>query len=272
MEDELTPQSGGFIPPTGLLSPTLSTASSRGAAALPHPRQRALNPGGSKEDIVRRYVEETLLDVSRRYVKKFSGSDPDDGVAGYTSFIEVAKQLEEVVDMLWRSGTPFLQIPFLLKIGGDFTQYVRSFPAAPRATFHLLDKMDHCFASLLCGQDVETQEALPGFENGLRGGMTTTDMVRCRSLVETTRVLMVEIMSNDTGEDEDEDEDDNEDEDDDDDDDELGLETTANRAEPKERVAWDPDQDRIHLDAARVYEKTIVQLGNRLGDGALGSA
>ena len=105
MEDGLTSQSGGFIPPTGLLSPTLSTASSRGTAALPHPRQRALNPGGSKEDIVRRYVEETLLNVSRRYVKKFSGSDPDDGVAGYTSFIEVAKQLEEVVDMLWRSGT-----------------------------------------------------------------------------------------------------------------------------------------------------------------------
>ncbi|OAR02452.1 hypothetical protein LLEC1_00938 [Akanthomyces lecanii] len=272
MEGESASPSGGFIPPTGLLSPTPSTTSTRGASSLPHPRQRALNPGGSKEDIVRRYVEETLLNISRRYVKKFSGSDPDDAVAGYTSFTEVAKQLEEVVDMLWRSGTPlaFLQIPFLLKIGGDFTQYVRSFPAAPKATFHLLDKMDHCFASLLCGQDVETQEALPGFENGLRGGMTTTDMVRCRSLVETTRVLMVEIMSNDTGE---EDEDDDRDEDDDDDDDdELGLETTSNKAEPKERAAWDPDQDRIHLDAARVYEKTIVQLGNRLGDGALGSA
>lgn len=159
----------------------------------------------------------------------------------------------------------FLQIPFLLKIGGDFTQYVRSFPAVPRATFHLLNKMDHCFASLLCGQDIETQEALPGFENGLRGGMTTTDMVRCRSLVETTRVLMVEIMSNDTGE---EDEDNNSDEDDDDDD-ELGLEVTANRVRPKGSAAWDPDQDRIHLDAARVYEKTIVQLGNRLGDSAL---
>lgn len=126
--------------------------------------------------------------------------------------------------------------------------------------------MDHCFASLLCGQDVETQEALPGFENGLRGGLTTTDMVRCRSLVEQTRVLMVEIMSSGRSE-----ESDDEDDGDDDDDDELGLEASADEAERVDKAPWDIDQDRIHLDAARVYEKTIIQLGNRLGDGALGS-
>lgn len=105
MEGESAPRPGGFIPPTGLLSPTPSTASSPAVASLPHPRRRALNPGGSKEDVVRRYVEETLLNISRRYVKKFSGPDPDNAVVGYATFTEAAKDLEEVVDMLWRSGT-----------------------------------------------------------------------------------------------------------------------------------------------------------------------
>lgn len=149
---------------------------------------------------------------------------------------------------------------------------MRSFPAAPKATFQLLGKLDHCFASLLCGQDVETQETLPGFENGLRGGMTTTDMVRCRSLVEQTRVLMVEILSNDRGDYEDEDDSNDEEDSEDDDDDELGLESTAQGSESLGGATWDIDEDRLHLDAARIYENTIVQLGNRLGDGGLSSA
>lgn len=163
-----------------------------------------------------------------------------------------------------------MQIPFLLKLASDFTQYVRSFPAAPKATFQILGKLDHCFASLLCGQDIETQETLPGFESGLRGGMTTTDMVRCRSLVEQTRVLMVEILGNDRGE---YDEDDEEDEEEDDDDDEeLGIGSTDRETSSVDRnLTWDIDEDRLHLDAARIYESTIIQLGNRLGDGSLAS-
>ncbi|KAJ6784463.1 hypothetical protein PWT90_02881 [Aphanocladium album] len=264
MDGESTPQPGGFIPPTGLLSPTPSTASSRAAAALPHPRKSALNPGSSKEDMVRRFVEDKLLNVSRRYVKKFGDPDPADTVVGFTNFTEVANELDGVVNVLWLSGTPSLQIPFLLKLASDFTQYVRSFPAAPKATFQLLSKLDHCFASLLCGQDIESQETLPGFENGLRGGMTTTDMVRCRSLVEQTRVLMVEILGNDRGEEE-------EAEDDEDDDDELGLGSTSDGPDGMDTATWDIDEDRLHLDAARIYENTIVQLGNRLGDGGLAS-
>lgn len=108
------------------------------------------------------------------------------------------------------------------------------------------------------GQDIVSKEALPGFENGLRAGMTTTDMVRCRSLVEQTRVLMVEIMSNgDEGED-DEDEDETD-----------GGETTDDQSKVSDNaftIRWDIDDDRLHLDAARIYEHTIVQLGERLGD------
>lgn len=93
-----------------------------------------------------------------------------------------------------------------------------------------------------------TDEALPGFENGLRYGMTVTDMVRCRSLVEQTRVLMVEIMSQARG---------------DDDTDASESETDGEN----EVDRWDIEEDEMHLDAARVYENTIIHLGHRLGDG-----
>ncbi|UKZ76741.1 hypothetical protein TrVFT333_004451 [Trichoderma virens FT-333] len=207
-------QPGGFIPPQGgLPSPAPSSASSRAASNLPHPRNSALRPGSNKEDMVRRFVDEKLLYVSRRYVKKFGNPNPGDTVVGFKSFGEVCRELDEIVNVLWKSGTPSLQIPFLLKLASDFTQYVRSFPPSSKASFDLLHKLDHCFASLLSGQDIETSETLPGFENGLRAGMTTTDMVRCRSLVEQTRVLMVEVMSSGEQEEEDDDEDDDDDED-----------------------------------------------------------
>ncbi|KAL5093491.1 hypothetical protein Trisim1_010222 [Trichoderma cf. simile WF8] len=252
-------QPGGFIPPQGgLPSPAPSSASSRAASNLPHPRNSALRPGSNKEDMVRRFVDEKLLYVSRRYVKKFGNPNPGDTVVGFRTFGEVCRELDEIVNVLWKSGTPGLQIPFLLKLASDFTQYVRSFPPSSKASFDLLHKLDHCFASLLSGQDIETNETLPGFENGLRAGMTTTDMVRCRSLVEQTRVLMVEVMS--SGEQEEE-EDDDEDDDEDD-----GDETETGESYDAGGPSWDIDEDELHLDAARIYENTIVHLGKRLGD------
>ncbi|KAK7228373.1 hypothetical protein V2G26_000543 [Clonostachys chloroleuca] len=267
MSESSETQPGGFIRPwqgTGLASPAPSTASSQhGLSLLPHPRGKSLQPGSNKEDMVRRYVEDKLLHTSRRYVKKFGDPDVGDSVVGYKSFSEVCRDLDGVVNVLWLSGTPGLQIPFLLKLASDFTQYVRSFPASPRASFEILGKLDHCFSSLLTGQDIISKEPLPGFENGLRAGMSTTDMVRCRSLVEQTRVLMVEVMSN--GEDIEEE---------DDDDDEKGEHDTTDDDLDQSRVSdsgiytasWNIDDDRLHLDAARIYEHTIVQLGERLGD------
>ncbi|KAF5122248.1 hypothetical protein E5D57_012721 [Metarhizium anisopliae] len=262
MDDQSTiPEPGGFIRQTGLPSPAPSSASTRPLAGLPHPRGHSLRPGSSKEDMVRRYVEERLLHISRRYVKKFGNPNPGDEVVGFKSFGEVAKELDGLVNVLWKSGTPSLQIPFLLKLASDFTQFVRSFPPSPRATFELLRKLDHCFASLLRGQDMDTNETLPGFENGLRAGMTTTDMVRCRSLVEQTRVLIVEVLSSGDVDDEDD-----EDEDEDTDMDMDGGESAAEAGGNRTPTPWDIEEERLHMDAARIYENTIVQLGERLGD------
>ncbi|KAH6897497.1 meiotic recombination protein DMC1 [Thelonectria olida] len=256
-----SPGPGGFLPETGgLPSPAPSSASStRSSAGLPHPRGKSLQPGSNKEDLVRRFVEGRLMEIARRYVKKFGNREPGDTVVGYKSFSELCKDLSGVVNVLWLSGTPMLQIPFLLRIASDFTQYVRSFLPSPKASFALLRKLDHCFSSLLCGEDFATKETLPGFENGLRGGMTTTDMVRCRSLVEQSRVLMVEVMSSGDADDEDfmtEL----------DADDEMGTDTEGTGASKWDGLLDDGEEERMHLDAARVYENTIVHLNERLGD------
>lgn len=86
--------------------------------------------------------------------------------------------------------------------------------------------------------------------------MTTTDMVRCRSLVEQSRVLMVEIMSQARG----------------DDDERTDDETGTEQDETEMERIWNVYDEEMHLDAARVYENTIVALGERIGDGALHGA
>ncbi|KAI0873767.1 hypothetical protein GGS24DRAFT_501468 [Hypoxylon argillaceum] len=194
------PGPGGFLPPrSSLPSPTPSTASSRVAALLPHPRSKPLVPGSRKEDYARDYVARRLLHISRRYVKKFGIPDPADQVTGYESVDEVCRDLDEVVDLLWFSGTPSLQVPYLLNVALAFNTYLASFPPAPRPTFSFLRKIDHCFASLLVGYDVKTKDPLPGFssavDNSTKMRFSRTDMVRCKSLADETRMLVAMVMS-----------------------------------------------------------------------------
>lgn len=135
-----------------------------------------------------------------------------------------------------------------------------AFPPAPTSTFSVLRKLDHVFASLLLGRDVETGEGLPGFgmEFGGRSGMSATDMVRCKSLVEATRILVVEVMSGFDGFEEEE---------------ERGDESDSNVATDTERDSmWnggedeDAEDEGHDMDVARVYEKTLTQLGQVLGE------
>lgn len=128
------------------------------------------------------------------------------------------------------------------------TTYLPAFPAAPVATFKLLRKLDHVFASLLAGEDIITGEILPGFEKGKRAGMSRTDMVRCKSLVEATRVLVVEIMSKEVEIEKD--------------DEESG--TDIDGIDTDMDSAFDVDENVHDMDVARVYEATITQLGGML--------
>lgn len=139
--------------------------------------------------------------------------------------------------------------------------------------FSLLRKLDFCFASLLLGQDVETKETLPGFENGVKGVMTKTHMVRCKSIVEQTRLVVVEVMNKQIGPEIEPDDDDDNDDDDMDTDTELETDYNATDSATEDRgfvdPNWDDEDDDLLMDVARVYERTLIQLGEVLRDSTL---
>ncbi|OBT60481.1 hypothetical protein VE03_10102 [Pseudogymnoascus sp. 23342-1-I1] len=256
-----TPLPGGFLPPP-FPSPSPSVSSPRPTTTLPHPRSTPLRAGSNREETTRRWVENALLKVSRRYVKKFQpeemrGADGGGVGRGYERMGEVCGDLGEVVDVLWRSGTPSLQIPYLFNIALAVSTYLPSFPAAPGATFGLLRKMDHALASLLAGRDVGSGEVLPGLEEE-GSGMSRTDMVRCKSIVEQTRVVVVEVMGRE-GEVEDESVD-------------AGTGTEDEMTDGGDtQMGWDEeeeDESALHdMDVAKVYENTIVRLDEALNRG-----
>lgn len=139
--------------------------------------------------------------------------------------------------------------------------------------FLALRKLDFCFASLLSGEDVDSKETLPGFENGIRGVMTKTHMVRCKGIVEQTRAVVVGVMAKQIAPEEpEESEDDSESNNDDDDEDlvtemETDTETTASKDRGFVDPNWeDEDEDEVYMDVARVYERTLVRLGEVMED------
>ena len=103
--DETRTEPGGFLPPS-LPSPAYSNVSNNSTSSkLPHPRSHPLRAGSAKEEAARRYIEGRLLHISRRYTKKFQPPEEGEDVHGYESMVDVSKDLNEVVDVLWLSGT-----------------------------------------------------------------------------------------------------------------------------------------------------------------------
>ncbi|KAL8671606.1 MAG: hypothetical protein Q9168_003896 [Polycauliona sp. 1 TL-2023] len=251
---------GGFLPPL-LPSPPASSVSSPSAArnVLLQPRSRPLRSGSSKESDFIFYVEQRLLAISRHYENRFSATlseeaNPDVEGRGYTNIGEEMRDLDPVVDLVWISGTPSLQITFLLTIALTVMTSLPCFPFMPRPTFQLLQKMDLMFASLLKGVSAETGEPLPGSETG-RSKLSTTEKVRMRGIVERTRIAVVEIAGKDGS---------------------LADVATAAQSRMTDTeddfnmTTEDDDVDaledessprRWEMDIARVYERTIVELG-----------
>ncbi|KAH6617513.1 hypothetical protein F5144DRAFT_596500 [Chaetomium tenue] len=190
-----------------------------------------------------------MADISRGFVKR-AGRSPENNDPGYqlgndegyTSIDGLCRDLDPVIHLIWRSGTPSLQIPSLLSIATEFNTWMIGFPPSPDHIFPLLRKLDHCFASLLSGEDIVTHEPLPGFENGLRGGMSTTDMIRCRSTALDARTVIMAV---------------------------LGRMEQREEGGGEEESGVDDDDDQDleahYMDAARVYEYTLVKLGETLG-------
>ncbi|KAL8766502.1 MAG: hypothetical protein Q9209_006718 [Squamulea sp. 1 TL-2023] len=256
-------ESGGFLHPT-LPSPPASIVNSPPAArsVLPQPRSRPLRSGSSKESEFINHVEQKLLAISRRYENRFSATlseeeNPDIEGRGYKNIGEEIRDLDSVVDMVWISGTPSLQIAFLLTVALTVMTSLPSFPFMPRPTFQLLQKLDLVFASLLKGISVETGEPLPGFETG-RSRPSITEKVRMRGIVEKTRIAVVEVAGKDGS---------------------FADVSTVSQSimtdteddfnmttEDEDMDVWEDENShrRWEMDIARVYERTIVELGMAL--------
>jgi len=122
---------GGFIPYS---PPASSVASSNTAQALPHPRSTPLKSGGTKESSFIRHVDQQILHIQRRFAKRkapydgFVKETDEEGrlieevgdpatkvqlerseewhdVPGYNSFAEASRDIEELVGVIWVSGT-----------------------------------------------------------------------------------------------------------------------------------------------------------------------
>ena len=243
---------GGFLP--ALPSPPLSAISSptpHQVPKLPIARNRPLKSGSAKESSFIAYVDRKLLEINRNYEKRFDG--------GYEGFGYCARDLEGVVDVVWVSGTPSLQTPYLLTVALAVTNYIPAFKFAPRETFSLLGKLDVALSSLLRGQNAETGNTLPGFEAG-GGKLSTTEKVRMRGIVSDTRLAVVNIAGKGIAS-------------------VLGSRTSEYRIESETEDEEDfnmesdtpmnDEEDRLgpgswEMEVARVYERTIVELGSAL--------
>lgn len=83
--------------------------------------------------------------------------------------------------------------------------------------------------------------------------MSKTDMVRCKGLVETARVLIVDVMNKEPELDE-------------------GIEESGVEIDLEEDAEMDADNQKFEMDVAGVYEQTIMQLGEQLdGNGGFGA-
>lgn len=103
--------------PGGFLQPHLPSPpqSSHGSPAphgpiLPETRSYPLKRGSGKESAVIDHVDGKLLEISRRYEKRFNSDSAHNTESngkphGYESFGEAARDLESITDVVWVTGT-----------------------------------------------------------------------------------------------------------------------------------------------------------------------
>lgn len=100
--------------PEGMPTPPASSvAASSVVPPLPQPRRHPLKPGGPKESELIHYLDQNINKVQKKVDNRISkerkrrnsvtGTGP--GLEGYQSFVEVEKDLEGLVDVIWVSGS-----------------------------------------------------------------------------------------------------------------------------------------------------------------------
>ncbi|EDU47590.1 TFB6 domain containing protein [Pyrenophora tritici-repentis] len=258
----------------GQPTPPASNAPSQHPSPLPQPRKHPLKPGGWRESDLIQYLDHGVNSIQKRVDNRMTNRKlkPAPGEEeGYKAFWEVAKDLDGLVDVVWVSGSPNLQIPYLLNLavlGAEFLPLFASSTPSTQATFRLLSKLDYAFSSLLTGHDAATGDQLPGFEGGRT--VTTTDKVRLKGIVDRTRLTVTRVVSKESVVGDEDYVGDSMDTDTEKETDASGRQATVtfegfeNNEEDEEDDEWE------ERGVASIYEKTIGQLGDVLGGPPIG--
>ncbi|KAI8933799.1 hypothetical protein NX059_009506 [Plenodomus lindquistii] len=255
--------------------PASSTASSQHPSPLPRSRRHPLKPGGQKESELIRYLDQGIQRVQKRVDNRLTHRKVEPTIGepvGYSAFWEVARDLEALVDVVWVSASPNLQIPYLLNIAVLTVEFLPLFASSSRsthATFRMLSKLDFAFSSLLTGRELETGEWLPGFETGRK--VSTTEKVRLKGVVDRTRLAVVRSLAGESVADDGGNSDDSM---------PSGTERRRETAGASEETVTfegfenneeeEDEDDWQERNAAEVYEKTIERLGDVLGGPPIG--
>ncbi|KIV86621.1 hypothetical protein PV11_02221 [Exophiala sideris] len=247
-------QSHAYLsPPISAASPAASTAGSfiGRTSNLPTPRTHPLRPGSQKEIALINYLDDKILRITRRYAKKFSNEMVDkDDARGYTTYDEFVSDVDPLLDVVWVSGTPTIQIPYLLSMAGLACAYLPAFPFST-TLFYITGKIDLGFASLLRAS-VESIASTT-----ITHHVSITEKVRIKSLVEDTRIAAVNVASAsglassvyDLSETDAED------------DDEEGSDDAEEEQEDESNMS-------ISLGLSKIYKRTLEILGDSLGTAA----
>ncbi|KAK5207583.1 hypothetical protein LTR41_006627 [Exophiala xenobiotica] len=177
-------------PPVSAASPAPTTTSftSRNAE-LPTPRSHPLRSGSQKEIALINYLDEKILMITRRYAKKFSDEmNEKDDAPGYTTYDEFVSDADPLLDVVWVSGTPTIQIAYLLSLAGLACSYMPAFPFSP-SLFYITAKIDRGFNSLLQASENGNNPATHAHR------VSMTEKVRIKSLIEATRIMAVNVAS-----------------------------------------------------------------------------
>ena len=89
-----------------VMSPSVTSGSGSTGVGLPQMRIHPLMPGSQKEIAFIEHVDSRILQISRRYAKKFvTEDDAESDARGYNDFDQCARDLEGVFNIVWISGT-----------------------------------------------------------------------------------------------------------------------------------------------------------------------
>ncbi|KAJ5273904.1 hypothetical protein N7478_009029 [Penicillium angulare] len=228
-------------------------------------RAEPIRPGSEEETQLRGRLSTGIERINYRHMKSQMGMDessPDSGAQAserrFEGFGELAAEVGGLVDILWASASPSIQVEGLISLAGLTEMALSTYNFDPEATLNILHKFDVVFAALCTGLHPSTHTPLPGIVDG-RPLVTQTQKVRIRSLAEGTRTRIFsclnEAESNDKN---------------------GYVNGNGNGKVDESEENSDIDDDAAHvsaqpwlMEAAGVYDKTLMLLADQ-GDGAGG--